>query len=318
MPAPTPSAKNTKAGLLAAFEEMKQKYEEMKSQSSPAQSSQQKKDENFILEKTAFYTTDALENDISALQKKIQAALDELSVSLTDENKKLSEIKNAAAIESERLKTARQIELAAETLDILLADYKTKEKDLADKQHAAEETLAQEIARQKMDWEREREEYIYNLKIARKKEEDGYEMEQGKKESSRKEALAKKEAEIQERENIIREREDDIKKMEAEISALPSKLEQCAQNAKRQAEEIMQKDFSMEKRMAEQEWRAEKNAYEARIAGLQENAKAAAVEIKSLKDALMVANQHAQTLAATVIEGMSGLKQMKAAEAAKE
>ncbi len=313
-----PSLKNSKADILSAFEEMKQKYEEAKNQMSPAQLDLQKKEEENILAKTASYAPDALENDIAALRKKIQASLDELAVSLAEESKKLSEIKSAAAIESERLKTARQMELAAEALDILLTDYQTKEKELAAKQRATEETMAQEIARRKKDWEREQEEYAYNQKIARKKEEDGYEMEQGKKEALRKEALAKKEAETTERENILRAREEAIKKMEAEIAALPAKLEQAALNGKQQAEETMRKDFAVEKRLAEQEWRAEKNAYEAKIAGLQENAKAAAAEIKSLKDSLAASNQHAQTLAATVIEGMAGMKQMKTAEAAKE
>lgn len=36
-------------------------------------------------------------------------------------------------------------------------------------------------------------------------------------------------------------------------------------------------------------------------------------EIKNLKEALTTANQHAQTLATTVIESMSGIKQIKQA-----
>ena len=296
--------KRTKAELLAEFEEIKRKYEELKGQSSPGQLDLKKKESAAVLQKTAVYTPSNLEDEISSLRKKVQTSLDELSGSLSEESKKLIEIQGAIVIEADRLKEARQIDLASQALDVLINDYEAKEREFTIKGDAAAEALAQGMARQKKDWEREQEEYAYNLKTERKKEEEAYEVEWTKKETARKEALARREAELQEKEAVLATRQAEIQKME--------------KDAREQTEKTLQKDFAVDKRLAEQEGQAEKNLNEMKIIGLQETIKNYALEIKSLKDALAASSQHAQTLAATVIEGMSGMKQAKATEQGKE
>ena len=310
--------KRTKAELLAEFEEIKRKYEELKGQSSPGQLDLKKKESAAVLQKTAVYTPSNLEDEISALRKKVQTSLDELSGSLSEESKKLIEIQGAIVIEAERLKEARQIDLASQALDVLINDYEAKEREFTIKGDAAAEALAQDMARQKKDWEREQEEYAYNLKTERKKEEEAYEVEWTKKETARKEALARREAELQEKEAVLATRQAEIQKMEKDIEEFPVRMEQAVKDAREQTEKTLQKDFAVDKRLAEQEGQAEKNLNEMKIIGLQETIKNYALEIKSLKDALAASSQHAQTLAATVIEGMSGMKQAKATEQGKE
>lgn len=108
------SIKSTKAEILAAFEEMRQKHEESKQQQAPLAISQQKEEQQ-ILQKTAAYTPSKLENDLVDLRKKIQGYLDELGLQLIQESKKLDEVRQAINIEVQRLKETRHIELAADS-----------------------------------------------------------------------------------------------------------------------------------------------------------------------------------------------------------
>lgn len=314
----TTSAKSSKAEIIAAFEEMKQKYEELRQQQ-PQQPLALRKAEDDLLKKTSTYAPSTLEDAVASLRRAMHGSLDELTQKLQAENSKLTDVRNAVTIATARLAEAHNITLGAEALDVIIASYNAKEKELKAKYDLTEETFTLEMARKKKDWEREQEEYAYNLKIERKKEQDAYETECAKKETAREEKLAKRETEIVGKEAAIAAKEQEVAALEAERKEFPDKLSAAIKSAENQTAENLRKEFAIDKKLAEQEWRAEKNMLEAKIASLVEAAKAQAVEMKSLKDSSAAATQHAQTLAATVIESVSGFKQtVKQTEAPKE
>ena len=152
------TVRSTKAELLAAFEEMKANYEELKKQQpNQAQIFTHKKEEEKILTKTEGYSPESIENEITGLRRKIQTTLDSLLVELADESTKLSDVRLAITIENERLAETRQIQLAADTLEVLLAEYDQKQKELDSNHQLTLEKLSQEVVHKKKEWEREEE-----------------------------------------------------------------------------------------------------------------------------------------------------------------
>jgi len=314
-----PTPKNTKAELLAAFEEMKQKYEEAKKQQAPISLAEQMTEKE-ILAKTDNFTPHNLNTEIDNLRRAIQNNLNELAEKITTESEKLLAVRAAIELETRRLKEAKNIELGSMALDALIADYEEKRKELETKKQISEEELSTATAKQKTEWDRQQEEYEYNKKIDRKKEEDEYSVQIAKKKALWQDEINRRELELREKEEIISKREEEIKKLEELANNYSQKLAEAEQSARERAVAELNKEFSVEKRITEQERMAEKNMLEARTSALQETIKNQTIEMKSLKDALNIANQQAQTLAATVVESMAGMKQQtaKMAETGKE
>lgn len=299
--------RSAKADLFKAYQEMKEKMESLGENQLPLpQQAEIKKEEERILEKTAVLLPQNLEENISALNKKVQETLNGLRDKLINESEKLSQLRQAIAIETKRLEETRHIKLADDTLQILIADYELKEKELAKRLKEAELSLNEEIEQKRKTWEREQEEYKYNLKIERKKDDDLHELERARKQAVWREEIAKKENELKAWEENLNQRSKEFENMKAEISSFAVKLESAVERAKKEQAITLQKDFAVQKQMAEQQWGAKENILEAKIENLQEILKNQSLEIVSLKKSLAEASQRAQNLATAIVENASG------------
>lgn len=303
--------RSTKADLFKAYEEMKEELERTQGDQLPLpQQSAIKANEEKILKKTENFLPETLEGDITSLRKKVQNNLEELKEQLIKESQNLNDLRKAIEIETKQLEEVYNIKLAADTLQTLIADYEIKFDELTKKKNSEETIIKEEIAHKKKEWEREQEEYKYTLKIERKKEQDEYEIAQSKGKAEWQANINKKEAEIEERENFINTKENEIENMRKEIETFPKKLESAIKEIKTETEKNLQKDFSIQKQILEQQWTSEKMILETKVGNLQELIKNQISEIISLKKSLSEANQRAQDLAAAVIEN-AGYKQAK-------
>lgn len=307
MPSQEISQRSTKADLFMAYQAMKEKADSLNANQLPlSQQAEIKKEEEKILAKTANLLPQNLDENISALNKKVQETLNNLRDKLISEGEKLSELRQAISIETKRLEEAHNIKLADDTLQTLMADYELKQKELDKRRLEAEASLNEEIEQARKIWEREQEEYKYNLKIERKKQDDLYEMEQAKKQAVWQEEIDKKANELKEQTENLNQRLKEFENMKAEISGFTAKLELSVEKAKKEQAVILQKDFAVQKQLAEQQRDSEKNILEAKIDNLQEILKNQNLEIVSLKKSLAEANQRAQNLATAIVENASG------------
>ena len=159
------TSKNTKAEILDAFEEMKSKFKQSeKNKLNSSQNEVKQKEEAKIIEKTKDCTQDNLDNEILSLRKKIQSRLDHTLVQLNEESGKLHTLRKAIAIETKKLEEIYNVELAADTLKILITDHEIKQKELNQQKINQTTQLEEEISSKRKEWDREREEYKYNLK----------------------------------------------------------------------------------------------------------------------------------------------------------
>ncbi|MFH1030253.1 MAG: hypothetical protein V1770_03270 [bacterium] len=311
--------RSAKADLFKAYQEMKEKVEGAEKNQLPlAQQMEIKKEEEKVLEKTESLIPQNLDDNISSLNKKVQETLNGLRDKLVTESEKLGELRKAIAIETKRLEETRNVKLADDTLQTLIADYELKQKELEKRRVATESSLSEEIESKRKTWEREQEEYKYNLKIERKKEEDAYGMEQAKKKLAWQEEINKKETELNEHEESLNTRAEELENMKAQIELFPAKLESAVEKTKKDQTTILQKDFDAQKQISESKWLSEKNLLEAKIDNLQEIMRNQNMEITSLKKSLYEANQRAQNLATTIVENASGGKMRQNEERDKE
>ncbi|MBL7150289.1 MAG: hypothetical protein ISS84_01580 [Candidatus Pacebacteria bacterium] len=294
------SMKNTKAELFTAYQEMREKFLASKKEQLPIKPEAAKKEEQRVMEKTAAYSPETLENEINNLGKKIQASLEDKKNQLVQESQKLNELRQAVRIETKGLQETYNITLAADTLQALIAEYDAKEKE-----------LQEQIGGQKKSWEREHEEHAYNLKIARRKENDEYEAEQSKKRAAWQEEMTAKEKELEEREQALTNQTEEIENMKKQTEDFPARLERKINEAKQGKEIALRKDFATEKQMLEQKFSAEKGILEVKNNNLEALIKNQSSEMTSLKQSLTEANQRAQNLATSVIEGAKRQEQEK-------
>lgn len=306
------SLKNNKTQLLQAYEDMKEEFEAFKKQAtSPATQVAKKREEEVIVEKTRLLSSTNLEEDITILKRKTSMNLDELLEQLVAESIVLEDIRKAIEIEKKYLQETRNIKLADEALEILINEFEQKQIEFEKKKSEQEKIFFQEQEQKEKERGHEEEEFRYNQKISRRNEEDKYQAE-----SNRKRGLLEKEWETKEQK--LTQREEEIVQKEKELADLKLKVESLtrehAENIIQERELLTQrleKESSIEMRLHKQQCESEKKMLEAKIENLQTHVLTQTEEIRSLKSALGEANNQAQTLAATVVENMSGIKQMK-------
>ena len=306
------TTKNTKAEIVAAFEEMKHRFKQSeKNKLESPKNEVKQKEETKIVERSKSYTPDNLDNDILLLRKKIQAHLDHTLAKLTEESKKLHTIRKAAEIESKKLQEIYNIELAADTLKILITDYETKQKELSEQKNTQTLELEEAITSRRKEWTREQEEYRYNLKLEREREEEAYASEHARKKYEWEEKVSKKDVELSDREALISNQEQEIMEMRTRIERFPKKIESIINETKHKKEKQLKLEFSHERALLEQKWLAEKGIFEVNINNLEQTINNQKAETISLKQAVAEANQKAQNLAVTVVEGASLLNAKK-------
>lgn len=313
------TVKSTKAELFAAYGDMRAKYDALQRQGvAPGQQATQRKLEDAVVKKTEIVTPASVEESVIVLRKRLQDHLEDILGQLNTETRTLSELREAITIATKRLEEIHQVQLAADTLQILFSDYDLKEKELTEKYKTMENALQEEMIWKRKDWEREQEEYQYNLKIERRKEQDAHELELAKKRLAWEEEVNQREAQLVEREEILRKQEEETNLIKQELTLLSAQKEQAVVVAKQEVEEMLRKEFAAEKQLSEQVANSESELLGVKVRNLEDIIKNQMTEIKSLKESLAMANQQAQTLAAKVIEGMSTMKQIRAVEPLKE
>lgn len=312
--------KSTKAEMMQAFEEMKEKYKRLeKEKLAPEQEKAVKKEEEKVIEKTSAYSPESLETEIIGLRKKVFSYFDGTINQLSSEAETLHNLRQAVQIESKKLEELYNIQLAAGALNGLIADFEIKERELKDKAAADEADLQKDMAAKKREWEREKEEYKYGLNRERRIEEEEYEMKQAQKRIDWEEKVKQKEAELSEREKAIAAQEAENADMKSRIESFPEKMEKAIEEAKTALERGLKREFDHERQLAEQKETAAVNVLEVKNNNLQETINNQNQEIKSLKDNLNKANQQAQNLATAIVEGASKTNQLRLeALAAKE
>ncbi|MBW4488926.1 MAG: hypothetical protein KME12_14155 [Trichocoleus desertorum ATA4-8-CV12] len=334
-----PSEKNTKAEILAAFDELLKEKKVLETQAAQAtkerspESSQKPALKVTVVQPESPTMTSVLEG-LSKLQLSFGGAISDLSEKLTLEAVKLQEVRQAITTEVQQLETLHGLRADDASLETLIEQYDTSFKTFNEELGQCRETLEQEFSQAKKAWAKEQEEhrrtvkernetltktrqrdtkeYTYNLTLQRKLDTDTYEQAQ--------KALCQELEELQrshdqqwtEREMAIAEREKQFAELKAKVEGFPKELESAIKRAKEEGKGIAHHQAKVKADLYAKDVEGNKRNYELRIQSLQENLQNQETRIHALSQQLSAVLKQVQDLAVKAIEGAANVSSFQA------
>jgi hypothetical protein len=322
------SEKNTKSEILKAYETLLKDVQTAKADV-PKQI-QEEKQRKETLDKVAKVSGEGIVKSITTLKSDLNNSLDEILRSLSDEFKKLEEIRAAIALEKKSLEDLYSLSANADSLAAMLLVQKEKkenfEKEIAEKS----ETFANEITLKRELWEtekakqktqekeytdelakrrkREEDEYAYSLKINRQKEQDEYD---SKKLQLEKEIVDKKatfEQEVSSRELNLKNAEAELAELRKNNTEFPAKLDKALKDKEVEISKQLQTKYDFVIRMIENQSAADIRLKDQIIASLQEKIKEQQEQLKEYTDKANRAEANVKDIAVKAIENASKIR----------
>ena len=264
-------------------------------------------------------TVEVIAKKLSDLNVEISRTLSGLGEKMNVEVGILRSLKEAVNLESKDLERLHGIDIAATSIDQLVADYQAKknflEADIA--QTRSEWTKEVEEKKQeeleysenlKKSRSREIEEYEYQKALDRKKWQDQFDEECRLKEKQTRETQESLEKKWKEREEILQEQEKEVAALKIEVDQFPGRLaSECAKAAKEAAKEAEAKS-NQEIEKLKRDLQVEKQLSELKLKQLQESLLASQTQLAALQSQLDEAKRQVQDIAVKAIEGASGSK----------
>ena len=259
------SDKSKKSEILDAYHKLLSKIEN-KTEEPKVIQQRLIKEEN--LKQISGISTNSIMKKITDLKISASGVLDNMSEQMVATFKEFEQVKEAVKIEKDNLEELYQITTNAHSLAALIAAQKEQKEDF-DAEMSEKKNIWQEkeIKKQqeikeaedalKKARKRDEEEYQYNLKINRKKDQDTYEE---KKTSLEKQLAEKKttfEKEISERESAVKETENELNELRKKTAEFPKILETELEKLRKETEKELKRQYDFEKQLSESQNKAE-------------------------------------------------------------
>lgn len=272
--------KKTKTEILEEYNKLLEKYEELMASSSILSNSSSQT----LFEKAKSWTSESFARALSDLRIAMNDTLNQLSDTLQTETQKLNEIQQAIDLSKKNLQIHYGVQVAADTLQNLISENENKKKEYEKELTARKMEMVEEVSKIKKDWAREQEEYEYNTKTKRNRDEEAY---QAIKTQHEEEMTAKSE---------------EIQKMREQVEKFPKELESALKQKEQEVTKILRSEFDTKVASLKKDWESEKNIFEITIKNLEETVKKQTSEISSWRVEAEKAAKKAQELAIKIVE----------------
>jgi len=324
--------KNTKAEILKAYEKLLKDVQTAKAD--VPKKMQEEKQRSETLEKVSNFSNEGIVKSINALKSGLNSSLDEILQSLTDEFKKLEEIRAAITLEKKSLEDLYALSANTDSLAAMLLAQKAKKESFEKEMKEKEETFADDMASKKEQWEieknrkkaeekeysdeltkrrkREEDEYAYNLKIRRQKEQDEYD---SKKSHLEKELTDKKlqfEQEVSSRESNLKNAEAELAELRKNNAEFPAKLEKSLKDKEAEVTKQLQTKYGFDIQLKEKQYEADIRLKDQMIVSLQEKIKEQYEQLKEYTDKANRAEANVKDIAVKAIENASKVRMITA------
>jgi hypothetical protein len=324
----TVSEKSTKAEILKAYEVLLKNVQQGKADI-PKQV-QEEKQRKETLEKVSGITGESIVKSIHGLKSNLGNALDDILQGLTDEFKKLEEIRAAIALEKKSLEDLYALSANTDSLAAMLLAQKEKKERFEITMTEKEEAFANEMAEKKAQWElektrqkagekeyaddlakrrkREEEEYAYDLKIKRQKEQDDHDTRKFQLDKDLVDKKAKFEQEISCREAELKSAEAELTELRENNAGFPAKLEKALGDKEAEITRQLQAKYHFEVQLVEKQNEADTRLKDQIIASLQEKIKEQQAQLKEYSDKANRAEASVKDIAVKAIENASKIR----------
>jgi hypothetical protein len=327
---PKITSKNSKDEILKAYTELLNRREIVQSGVTEKKAEITKAVETAIVEKASEYTVETIIKGLADLNVNMGNALTALASQLNTEARKLSDIRQAILIESARLHEVYDIDVAANTLDILIQEHHEKQAAFDAKYKDSIAQLENEMLQKRNEWkkeqetylamiketeakhkkerEREKEEYDYSTALARKKDHDAYLENKSLLEKELRELRQKVEEQLAIREAAVAAQEQELIELKTKTAAFPTELSSALK--KMEADTIARIEIQMThaETIRIKEFETEKRLADLKISSLEEMLAKQHFQIESLTKKLEESSNQVQAIAVKAIEGASNTR----------
>jgi hypothetical protein len=322
------SEKNTKSEILKAYEALLKDIQKAKAEV-PKQI-QETKQKAEILEKVSGITNEGIVKNVVDLKSNLNNSLDNVLQNLTNEFKKLEEIRAAIVLEKKTLEDLYSLSANTDSLATMLLVHKDKKENFEKTMKETENAFAIEMAEKKTQWElektkqkaaekeylddltkrrkREEEEYVYNLKIKRQKEQDEYDV---RKSQLEKELVDKKtgfEQEISHREAALKNAEAELNELRKNNTEFPTKLDKALKDKESEIIKQLQTKYGFEIKLMEKQNEADVRLKDQIIVSLQEKIKEQQEQLKEYAEKANRSEASVKDIAVKAIENASKVR----------
>jgi hypothetical protein len=327
-----PTDKNTKAEILAAYNQLADEKKALETEAKNIQKQTTLSAKVVPAEPKATMNTgsnqDKVNNTIAnldSIQLGFGAAVSQLSEKLTTEAAKLAEIRAGVTAEITDLQTLHGLAVDEDTFEQLIENYQTSSKAFGEELSTRQEAQQQEVQTLTKAWNKEQEqngitvkdrveldrknsqrevqEYKYNLDLQRKIDREqsaqqqaslDYELAETKEAQSK--AWTEKELTIAEREKLFHETKD-------KVAAFAQDKEKAIEKAKAEGKGIATWQAKIKSDLYSKEVEGQKRFYDGRIQSLEDTISNQGERLNSLSKQLEAALKQVQDLAVKAIEG---------------
>lgn len=323
-----PAAEPEVEEVSETAEEIADAARETEAELTPSRKAAKDKREREVLDVAAAATVDAAINDLAALRLKLDGALEGISVSLIERAKRLATLDEAVAVKRAQIAELHKVEVVADTLSALLAQWeRTKreieeqgaaaraaiEKELAERRAAFEaeqarflEAASIEKAQVKRDWQREQEEYAYTQKTGRARDEEDYQAKRRALLAMLAEEKARQELSLAEREGAVGAREQELEALRGRVAGLDVELAKAVEAARKEGAAAAELKAGHEAELKAKDAVATQKLLEQRIVSLEATLKQQVERIDDLQKEVKDATTKVRDIAVKAIEGASG------------
>ncbi|MDR0795218.1 MAG: hypothetical protein LBE79_04080 [Tannerella sp.] len=326
------SEKSTKAEILKAYEAMVKNVKAAKAEV-PKQI-QEEKQRKETLDKVANVSNEGIVKSITALKSDLSNSLDEILQNLSDEFRRLEEIRAAIKIEKKTLEDLYSLSANTDSLAAMLLAQREKKESFEKEMKQKEEAFVDDMASKKEQWEvekakqkaaekeysdeltkrrkREEDDYAYNLKISRQKEQDAYDT---KKSQLEKELIDKKdrfEQDVASRELNLKNAESELAELRKANAEFPGKLEKALKDKEAEVTKQLQTKYGFDTKLMEKEYEADVRLKDQIITSLQEKITEHQGQLKEYTDKANRAEANVKDIAVKAIENASKVRMITA------
>jgi len=333
------SEKSTKAEILKAYDALLKGVQSAKADV-PKQV-QEEKQRKETLDKVAKVSNEGIVKSITTLKTELSSSLDEMLQSLSEEFRKLEEIRAAIALEKQSLEDLYSLSANTDSLAAMLLTQKEKKEKFEQEMTQKEEAFTHEMNTKKEQWEiekakqkteekeyadeltkrrkREEEEYTYNLKIRRQKEQDEYD---AKKTQLEKEMSDKKlqfdkdltdknvkfEQEVSLRESNLKNAEAELAELRKNNATFPAQLDKALKEKEEDVTKLLQTKYNFDIQLKEKQYEGDVRLKDQMIISLQEKIKEQQDQLKEFADKANLAEANVKDIAVKAIENASKVR----------
>ena len=308
-----------KAQILQQFKQLLAESKLVEAPISIKQKQLQVEADQKILEATSAYTVESIVKGLADLQLDFNSRVDDISGKLSTEVNKLTELRHAIRVATQRLDELQKIRIAAEALNILIQENEHQSAAFEKESGQKRQDLENEIANARAGWKKElvefesvnkeRQErlkkerkkneadYKYDVERKRKIEADKHEDQKRLLERRLAEESERRESDWAEREKMLAARQAELEQNQALAAKYAQELNEAVQNAQAEATQDAQEKAAFAAELFEKEVAANREVYELQIKSLEESIEKQAKQIEDLNAQLQAAVKQSQELA---------------------